>query len=475
MTSDAGQVFGMLRVGTFVFGVEVEHLCEVSHFRELKPLMVSSEFQRGGIELRDQLIPTVDLGLLQGIDETVSDGRQVAVLRCNARLLAVIIDGIVGLATTAEGDIRQLDGAAEARCCPNKGVFLEGGVAVTILDVEGLFALPGVHSVQMQTVGQSRKLAAETVPMLSFEAGGAYFCLQAVDVYGSVPRQAIPVSAITSGLCLGEITHHGRRIPIVCATRALGLGAKPKRDRPEIVVVKCDNDQLLGLAVDAIRKIEPVPVSHQAALPTYIDQQSRLLKGVIVDRSDAQVFVIDTEALQTDVALRPIIDLFKPSSAPPRDTALKTPRGSGFSREHKRYLIISAPGRMAVPLSQVNQIIRPPEQVTQTGAGRRGLLGFFGYRGHSVPLIDLSAYLGGCAKGGPTARVLIAGPTSSPIGFLVDHVHEIERSGWKNIEERGHGRAPEVMVQFTNSDGSYILVMADIAKAAERDFAVAFA
>ncbi|MEL6685048.1 MAG: chemotaxis protein CheW, partial [Pseudomonadota bacterium] len=110
MAETASQQFGIVQIGDMRVGIPIAQLSEVFHVQEKLPLPQKSPLLCGGIELRGQLIPVLDLQQLGHLKLAMAEPLFGVILEHEKRLLAIFVDQIVGIATIATTDIERISG-----------------------------------------------------------------------------------------------------------------------------------------------------------------------------------------------------------------------------------------------------------------------------------------------------------------------------------------------------------------------------
>ncbi len=287
-------------------GIPIDDLSEVYRIIKLSSLMVKSSYLSGSFDLRGHLIPVLDLGAVCCFDYRAEGVKFPVVLRHAGRLLAFLVDEVIGIVQVERDRLRALEEGSTG-CI--QGAFLDKDRPIFVLDVGAIFALLGVCSVKAPQVAQAKVVDAARVPMLIFAVGGARFSARAEDIYGTVPRQLIEANAMTSQLCLGSITYHNRRVPVLCTVSGLGLGRKQEISRTEVVILRRTDNRLLGLAVDSIQTVEAVDPSRRSAIPRAIAGQNGFLSDVLITQQGGQIYTIATDRLLKDNKIAAIASL----------------------------------------------------------------------------------------------------------------------------------------------------------------------
>ena len=351
-----------------------------------------------------------------------------------------------------------------------RGVFLDSDRTISIVDVDSIFSLPGVFSVKNNQINRTNVVEEERISMLTFLVGGARFSVNARDVYGTVPCQIIEVGAMTSGYCLGSITYHRRRVPVLNTVDLLGIGRREKWTASEVVVLRCQDDRLLGLAVDAIQDIERTDLGKYAQIPGVVARHHNFLSHVVIRDDGTQVFILSAQALLQDPGVAAIAGL---SFSPLLDDAQKAgpdAEANQIPLIEGRYLVIQAGRTFAVPLDQVTSIVAMPETIMPVSRPESGLQGYFSRQSNSVPLVDLVGYLQLSSGATEMARVLLTGEREHQVGFRVERVFSIEASNWSLEGFRKAGPGSETLVQFGDGDSKRTMPVLDLAEIALKKF-----
>ncbi|MEM8536456.1 MAG: chemotaxis protein CheW [Pseudomonadota bacterium] len=462
MTQPDAERYGVVRLGDVCFGIPIAQLIEVFPVSATTALPGAGGFFAGGFKLRGQTLPLLALGKLAGLDNVSVDLPLGVVVENDGQVLAFRVQEIVGIAHVKSTDLCCIADSSSRESGYISFVFNFDGATVALIDVAAVFATPGVHATaRADTVKQGHQ--SEFAPMMTFLAGEAHFAVPAIEVYAAVPRQPITASAMVTGPCLGEITYHNRRIPVLCPVMVLGIGKAAARTTSEILVLRFPGDQLLGLAVDAIHDIRAYETATKAPLPTP-SAGTALIKHVYLRKPDAQIFAVDIEGMRAHPGLLEFASLSQPDTAPsiagPRDVA-EQPADKRLIIEQERYLIVETDQRLAVPLLQVSCILEPPAKLTQKLDAARGFKGFFSRLNQSVALVDLREAQGRGTVTSQTAKVLLTGEAGAEVGFLVDRVLSIEVSSWRERAPDGDKDA-QPLVQLGSDTDPMVLPYCDL-------------
>lgn len=82
------------RLGQETYGIDIFKIQEVIHLQKISSIPKSPKFVEGVIEVRNQVIPVINLKKRLGIVEDGGDKQRIVILDLDGRLLGVIVDDI---------------------------------------------------------------------------------------------------------------------------------------------------------------------------------------------------------------------------------------------------------------------------------------------------------------------------------------------------------------------------------------------
>ncbi|MDF1726220.1 MAG: chemotaxis protein CheW [Sulfitobacter sp.] len=449
---------GLVLVGDMVIGIPIDQLSEVCHVEKLSSLPFDSDLLLGGFDLRQSIVPVLNFHKIIGLPCNSDVRTLMVVLKNQGRLAAFYIDEVMGMTHAEQGKIQTLQGKSDPGNSCLQAMFAHGGNFVSILDVPALYNLPGVYSSTPSESTKDREYEATSVPTLIFEAGEALFSVPAVEVHAAVPSQSIHRSAIAAGPCLGEISYYGRRIPVMCPVQTLGLGKPREIEMSQIVVLAFPDDRLLGFAVDAVLNIQSLPRQQATRLPAFLNTNSFV--GEVHNQEDGrQIYALDVDVMRSHADITPFASF---SDTPPNGAAITSVANAVDARanivhEQVKYLIVSAGGRMAIPLTEISCILEPTDNITPATEVARGFCGFFPRLAHSVALFDLPRMLGKSAIPRDGGRIVLTGDKENQVGFRVEQVLGIEMSEWRETAQANPDTRP--VVKITSKEENFVLPM----------------
>lgn len=420
---------GVFRIGDRTVGIDVVDLSEVTHIQTLRPSLEQTDATLGLMAIRGVMIPVIDP--LRTYHDRQQGPMIVAVLSHDGKATGLAVDEVLGLKRFPTQSVQKLAGQSNRSLLG--GTICSENPWVQILDIRALFAQDGLP----KSIVDLRKAMAsdrsDKVPLLTFEAGGVFFAIDAATIAGTVPRQSVEDATMARDAFLGMIFYFGRRLPVLAANAVFGLGRQDLPERFETVVLRFPDDRLLGLAVEKILHVAYRDASEQKPLSRHVPCLARLTQASIT-LSKREHFVVDTEACRKDEALLAASGM----SDPPHVGDPETPGDSRLEdgeivREKRRFILLEAGSRIAVPMTDIDGMLPPPPEVDVIVADRRlcGLMGLFVVGGETIPLVRLSELLGSSpAPEESFERVFLTGDGDHKIGFLIDRVTGIAVSDW---------------------------------------------
>lgn len=309
--------------------------------------------------------------------------------------------------------------------------------------------------------------------MLIFEVGGAHFSVKAEDVYGTVPRQSVEVSPMSSGACLGSIIHHRRRVPVLNTAQLFGVGVDQGPSQTEIVVLRGGKDRLIGLAVQAILDVQSIDLRRLIAVPRMVGIAWQYFSGLMLRPDGRQIYSIAIDRFLADPQIESILTLSYPveGGEAVQETASLVSQGDSSRIDLERYLVFKAGRVFATPLSQVSCIQKLPTDLVPLTNPIQGLVGFFTQGQNPIPLVDLNEHLGFARSDSGVDRVLLTGKGDEQLGFRVERIYSIESAAWV-LQGMSQGSAmAEPLVQLGRGPSGRALPILDLNALASRCFA----
>lgn len=431
--------FGLLRVAERQIGITLDCLNEICAFETVQPLVSARPEVIGAIDLRGSLIPLLDAWQICHLGKRKEKPSIAAILKSADGNVALAVDEVTGISEAFPEDLQPLYSGSSTPNVPVVKTVLQENRSVNMLDVGYVFDLPGLPIASGKPEAVEVSKGNEVKTFLTFRAGGAFYAIEAVRTYGTVPRQDVDAGPMTGGSCLGTIQYLGKRIPVMDATEVFGLGYGLEHKRPEIVVLNFPGSSLLGFAVDEICRVQMVRKMDHHLIPDVFGGAGTVFSSMLIDEDQNQIFVLDGDVLERREELLTMASLSDRTDASTEEKeqfSKDEVQKSEVEKIRKRFLIFSAGQPLAAPITQIVSVLKTPSVLTPIERDAPHILGIFSHGGLSVPLVCLSTRLGGqIADIGEYSRVLLVGPRDRRIGLLVSEVQGIETSMFQSRDE----------------------------------------
>ena len=428
---EGGRVLlGLFDVGDLRIGIETSALSEVCMASKLLPIITPRTDVLGMLPLRGSMIPVVDLLAICGKGSHGERRAFVAIVQHAERLIGLSVDRSCGIAAFDSGDIQELYSENTAAAPIVKRGLHDDGVAINMIEVEGIFACSDMPSCPARHTSTQDAARRGRVAYLTFDAGRATFGMDAISIFGTVPGQVIDPGPVAGSSCLGMITYLDRKVPVIDCAKLVGLGTSLSTATPEVVVVRLDNDELVGLAVDRIRQIEFIDNGTLRAPPPHLHNLAALVSSFFLIGDGMQVFILQSAVLQTVPDIKTVAALSRLERSTEKFTDENPSRKAPTAET--RCLVYTAGRRQASTLTDVVSIISMPDQITPVPSAHQAVDGFFVHLGESILLVDLARLNGGhVAPDRSNSRVLIVEGELGEVGFRVDSVDGIQTSDFR--------------------------------------------
>ena len=434
----AVETYGSFFVAGMELALPVRALQEVVNYPAVVTCMpLAPQHLLGLFNLRGSLIPIVDMRLLLGLVEDVSEETgKVAILELG--------DTRVGLRFDKTGEIVQARpeqtfgfGSSDAHRSPVICGALklnDGNRIVQILSASSLLGLPDVPQVPSR-VAHARRAArhAQRRKMVSFRVAGVRLALPMTAIQEIIRVPALHPSPLADEICLGMLSLRSHTIPVVDAARFLELArdAAPSLavetsasdDERRIMILQGEAGHL-GLLVDEVCSIVSFSDEDLMPMPAYARGEMALFAGCVGGDEHESLLLLAADALFAHPRIKAVAaghrDLYDSRSAQTGSSARRHQGG------REAYVIFRIGQRFAVRISQLREIIEYPSEIVKTPAAPDLVHGVLNLRRALVTIVDVRPMFGmtPCEEWANT-KVLIVEHRDEKYGVVVDAVDDI--------------------------------------------------
>ncbi|MFI5496068.1 chemotaxis protein CheW [Actinoplanes sp. NPDC051859] len=447
-----------------VFTVAGMHLAlPVSHLREViprpgtfEPLPTTSAAVVGGVNLRHQVIPVLDLRRLLAVPAD-DDAQIIIIVVVDDHLLGLLACTVSGVVAVPAVDQQSIMAAGAGPALFTSAFEGPAGNIVTILDGPALAELPGVPLVRSIDVADPTGSTAEgdqgKTTIVLLRTGTYGMCIDVAQLHSVIPELVVQASPITAGAIRGVVRVGDAEIPVVDLLELLGIGDETGSATHRGIAVKFPQ----GLIVFAISEVvEIVAVSNDTLLPLPPGTAlPSVVSGVLTRPAERPYLVIDTKALHADGSLYALAAL---NTAVDGTAERRGGPGDGVHGD-RELLIYRAGVELATPLIQVDEILPFPTEMIPLPPSVAGSSGLIVHREVAIPLWSLAELVGHHAAPDPNAKILLVQADVGPVGFVVSHLYGIELPVWSDTAgmtlslDRPLHTSPIVEVGRENGEG----------------------
>nr|WP_269328381.1 chemotaxis protein CheW [Kineosporia mesophila] len=462
--------YGLFESGDACVGVPLSDVREVTPCPDqFDVLPVTAPGLLGAVNLRGQVIPVLDLLAMHGHARTGQavpapadpperrPRRVIVVLLRDHKLLGLIVDSVHGVIVPA---------TMTRVGTPDGGGLLvshtftrpETGNIVSVLDVDAMFALPGVPMVQEEgrsdglfgggdEGGAALHSGGAQNSMLLVRCADHRLAISIKSVHTILPRVQVRSSPLRHGSCKGVTDYDGVEIPVFDPLELAGLGSL-NNEESEGVAIRF-NDGLVVMLLSGVLELINTGSVETLNMPAMQVPGRRYLGNVLRVPDHGDFLTLEVGAMLENDELQALSRLNTPhqGTVPAQRAGRAGADDDTWTQEqtgNETYLTFSAGREMAVPLRQVVEILEFPSQYSVLEAGHDQVLGLFTHRDTVVPLYRLTRLLQVPDSPLESSYVLIVstdadGGSGQVVGLVVHALRAIEKSVWEDPEPKRSG------------------------------------
>lgn len=442
--------FGAFELGGAAFALPMDALREVIPCRALEKFPNPSPCVVGGINLRDVLVPVVDLRMLlnQPIDAT--EFPCVVIIAHEGKILGLLADAVNGIFSAPASAFHRLIVTDPVSAIVQGSVHWSGGNAlVSVLSpqaISNLETLPMVddpepHRQSVDNIEEDVVISDASLPVMLVRCGRLPLAIDALAIHTTVSDVVVYPSPLAMGYCLGVMHYAGMSIPVVDLPALCGLGGQGCSQVGGQAFILSLPKGFVACFVSEVVDVVRIQANVLVNLVDFSLQFPRMFAGAL-PMTDLPEEVIKRTALSVNQyllidakALHAHIDLVALSQTNTQvDQRKSVTQGNtvneaaGGPRPMITYSLIT---ETATPIEQVVEILAYSRDAEIFDAGTN-LLGLIINRGRSIPVLCLSRLLGGppCPQT-PSTSVLVVAVGSQHIGFAISQLKSIETAVWE--------------------------------------------
>ena len=435
----AEEHFVVARMADETIGFRLGDVAEIIRLPRLAYMPLGPRSLLGLANLRGLVLPVVSLRRLLGFPDAPPDEAARVVVVDRGAPVGFVVDRVDAL-LALPGERIETDRAGAGRLDPDvvDGVVKggEGQGSIKILNPERL--LRGEFS----RLGASDSRAAPTVTLaaapgtqpaepqrltslLSFDLGRQEYALPLDRVREIIPLpEQVSEVAGSETAVLGVVTLRDRLLPLVSLRALLGMPAEDDREARGKVVVLAMGTRAGGVVADRTREIlrvDPACIDAAPALLTRGAGDAEIESICRLDEGRRLVAVLSPDRLfRSDLVRRVLSDAENDNAGSDAETA-------GTAMTDEQFIIFRLGDQeYGLPIAAVDEIARPPDQITRLPKAPGFVDGVINLRGRVVPIVDLRRRFDLESREPAAARrILVLAIGGGQTGFMVDGVSEV--------------------------------------------------
>uniref|UniRef100_A0A7V4TZG7 CheW-like domain-containing protein n=1 Tax=Candidatus Caldatribacterium saccharofermentans TaxID=1454753 RepID=A0A7V4TZG7_9BACT len=291
------------KLGSGVYAIDIRDIQEVIRYTQPTEIPNVPFYVRGIIQLRDGILPVVDLRLKMGMEASAIDEfTKVVVVETPQARVGFVVDCIHKVLRVAESEIKSPPELLEQQL---------GGELKGIVEVDG----------EMVLLLNSQKLVSEEVTLLGEKAGRSEREGEVVETRGKENQYVVfalgdelfgvPIEQIqeinrlpevtrvphTASFIEGVVNLRGEVIPVIDLRKRFGLPPRGYDEFTRIVVADIGG-QKTGFIVDAVKEVGKYPEKDIASSPGILGSKaSRFVKGLVKLSEQKMILLLDLSAV----------------------------------------------------------------------------------------------------------------------------------------------------------------------------------
>lgn len=445
--TDVQITVGIVHLEDIALAVPVEYLIEViDRPHTLSRLLTASPHVAGGLDLRGDLVPVIDLRFALKLPPRATSSQRIVIIRHRGYLFGIVIDALGGVIKLGAERCQVVEVVQPDAPPLIRQVFSieDGSRVISMLCLEGV-----IHQLDVPLTKQrdhsaehlARKVVHEWNPYVLFQASGCRLAMDAgvVDTVISVEGLSPTVNRCNS--CLGVIRTEARDIAVLDLLQVLGMGQSDRAQDRQVLVLKAGANRV-GVLISEVTQITRLDDKTCRPIPAMSFARPHLFDGAMPSVEHGDFLRIDAQALLDDVELSSMASIH---GRPRKDDVPLSDDGQRSHNRHDAYMTFQIGTEFACALKDVRELIPVPHgwmPMHRAGDPRRAV---FTHRGEGLLVVDMAVLLGGEPQLlNAESRLLVVSGERATIALLVEQVFAIEQASWEH--------RPIVQDQWKNAD-----------------------
>lgn len=446
------EIYGSFYLDETEFAINVRSIQEVVNYPgRIIPMPLSPEFMVGVFNLRNLIIPIINLKkLLKFKDDIITGEEKIAIVEHLGVRVGLIFDRTSEIIRTKkehhslfnykEGDLPNIISGA---------IKLDEQRLLQLIDPFALMEIENIPLVaeyqQSRAAMRVDRLHSSRKKCISFKLGEVSLAFDISGIHEIVKVTEIKQSTFQTESCLGIINLRGQIVPVINFAYLLGLSSQPQADIADkrIIILKLEKE-LFGLLVDGVENIISYTSEEVIPVPLLFKERTTLFEGCLPaneQSNEKEILLLNHEHVLSNDEILSIThghsNIYQSA-----EVAKEELRKKASKRE--AYISFKLNNLFGISISEVREIINFPDELLTPPGLPSFVLGMLNLRGEMVTIIDTrSLYAFQDEKRDrANSKVLIFISHQEKFGLVVDSVEDII-----HIDGEQKMKVPGVLVQ----------------------------
>ena len=450
-----GRQFVTFHVFGEVFGVPLGGVQEIIRMPEVVQVPLSPPTLEGIANLRGAVLPITSLRRVFGSSDALhDDATRVVVVNRAGSPVGFVVDRMASVITAEDEEIEDASEIeATIKSDMLQGVVKRTGGMIMLLDPDRLVnidqgalgggrrrSLDAASGAALAPESGEQAAAVDELQLVNFEAAGQEYAFPIEDVQEivQVPGHVTQVPQTRSQV-VGVMSLRERLLPLVSLRRMFALPETPVDEQSRIVVVSSGgpNAASIGIVMDRVKEVLRVNRALVDAVPpllqSSVNGENEFDAICRLDSGRRLVTILSARRMFRDTALREALSVATdPDGFGKAGMAHAINNGgpgvqTSDSDDEEQFVVFKLAGEeYGVPIADVQEIVRVPEELTHVPKVNAFMEGIVNLRGMVLPVVDQRRRFAlPDAERNDRQRIMVLMIKGVRTGFIVDQVSEV--------------------------------------------------
>ncbi|RYZ82334.1 MAG: hypothetical protein EOP04_22240, partial [Proteobacteria bacterium] len=412
MLASKSVIFGTFQIGSSELAIHSDFIQEVvDRPQKLDRFPLSPDFVVGLLNLRNRMIPILDLRVLLKLNSSTTADEKIVIVSHEGWHIGLCFDSTREIIRIGNDRVETFDYADSSSLLGISGVLRleDSSRIVHVLDLKRLAELKGLLGGADALAGRETNAARINTRQkqgIAFLLGDMRLALDIKTVSEIVSIHAIESTPIQNDMCLGVISLRGNAVPLIDFSKLLGQKTPDHEtivSQKKALIVRLESESF-ALVIDRVDSI----VSYGddlTRLMSFNALQARLFKGCLPRSDGADILLLDGNGIAADKSVIEVMSSRRNLHKSAVEQVAQKASGGSRTTCITFHLLYQA----ALPMGDIQEIIPYSVGVTPSPGAKPFIHGMINLRGTMVTVIDLRVIydLASRSEGFSDTRILI--------------------------------------------------------------------